>query len=264
MATNKTIFRGSPYLSFGNIGYGEITYKAIATNVATITASSYINAAGTLVVISGVDSTIDGTHIVATIPAVFPGNIPVGQTFTYSTTSGNVAAAAVSPKGSLVFNKSYIGGTVTTISVINYVGTATTGAAHGLAVGDIVGIETTNLTTLGTRILSIPDATSFVFETSTQTVANASTTGAWTKIPAVYTAPLKTSTQINNIVITNKAPIIGSYGIYIGGYPIAENTSIAGGTTQYIDLEQIIFNGEKLIVCASNNDIKFHISGENV
>ena len=263
MARNKTIFRGSPHISFGSIGYGEVTNKAIVTNVATITAASYINAVGTLVVISGVDSTIDGTHIVASIPEVFPSNVPVGQTFTYSTTSGNVTSAAVSPKGSLIFNKSYTGGTVTNISIVNYVGTATTGAAHGLVVGDIVGVETKANITLGSRVLSIPDATSFVFEGSTQTVASAATTGAWTKIPAVYTAPLKTSTQINSIVITNKAPIIGSYSIYIGGYPLAENTSIAGGTTQYIDLQQVISNGEKLILCASNNDIKFHISGEN-
>ena len=267
MATNETIYRGSPHLNLGTQNYYQISNKVITSNVATISTSVVhnITSAGTLAVIQGVDSTIDGTHIVATIPTLaldVPG--PGSNTFTYSTTAGNVSTAAVSPTGQLIWSNYYAGGTVTNIAIVNYVGTVTTGAAHGLAVGDIVGVETKLNLTLGSRVLSVPTSTTFTFEGSTQTVANAATTGAWTKIPPVYVAPTNASKKINNIVVTNKAPIIGSYSIYIGGYPLAENTSIAGGTTQYIDLEQIVFNGEKLIVCASNNDIKFHISGENV
>lgn len=267
MATNETIYRGSPHLNLGEQNYYQISNKAITSNVATISTSVVhnITSAGTLAVIQGVDSTIDGTHIIATIPSLavdVPG--PGSNTFTYSTTAGNVASAAVSPTGQLIWSSYYAGGTVTNIAVVNYVGTVTTGAAHGLVVGDIVAVETKANITLGSRVLSVPSSTTFTYEGSTQTVANTATTGAWTKIPPVYVAPTNASKKINNIVVSNKAVVIGSYSIYIGGFPIAENTSIAGGTTQYIDLEQIVFNGEKLIVCASNNDIKFHISGENV
>jgi len=267
MATNETIYRGSPHLNLGTPNYYQVSNKVIASNVATITTSVVHNipSAGTLAVIQGVDSTIDGTHIVATIPSLAldtPG--PGSTTFTYSTTAGNVSTAAVSPTGQLIWNNYYQGGTVTNIAIVNYIGTVTTGAAHGLAVGDIVAVETKANLTLGSRVLTVPTSTTFTFESSTQTVANAATTGAWTKIPPVYVAPANASKKINNIVVTNKFPSAGTYSIYIGGFPIAENTQINGNTTNYIDVEQVIFNGDKLIVCASNNDIKFHISGENV
>lgn len=267
MPSKETIYRGSPHLNIGAQNYRLISNKAITSNVATITTSlgNGLSFAGTLAVIQGVDSTIDGTHLVATIPSLaIDTSGPGSTTFTYSTTAGNVASAAVSPTGQLIYSESYIGGTVSNIAIVNYVGTVTTGAAHGLVVGDIVAVETKANLTLGSRVLTVPDSTTFTFEGSTQTVANAATTGAWAKIPPVYTAPTNAGKKINNIIITNKVPTTSTYSIYIGGYPIAENISINGNSTNYMDIEQIIFNGEKLIVCASNNDVKFHISGENV
>jgi hypothetical protein len=267
MATNETIYRGSPHLNIGTQNYHQISNKVIASNIATITTSNLHNlaSAGTLAVIQGVDSTLDGTHLVATIPSLaLDTSGPGSTTFTYSTTAGNVSTAAVSPTGQLIWSDAYVGGTVTNVAIVNYVGTVTTGAAHGLVVGDIVAVETKINTTLGSRVLTVPTSTTFTFEGSTQTVAIAATTGAWAKIPPVYTAPTNAGKKINNIVIANKAPTTSTYGIYIGGYPIAENISINGNSTNYMDIEQIIFNGEKLIVCASNNDVKFHISGENV
>jgi hypothetical protein len=267
MATNETIYRGSPHLNLGTQNYHLINNKVITSNVATITTAVVHNiaTAGTLAVIQGVDSTIDGTHIVSTIPSLaldFPG--PGSNTFTYSTTAGNVSSAAVSPTGQLIWTDAYAGGTVTNIAIVNYIGTVTTGAAHGLVVGDIVGIETKLNLTLGSRVLTVPTSTTFTFEGSTQTVANAATTGAWTKIPPVYVAPTNASKKINNIVVANKFPATGTYSIFIGGSPIAENVQINGNSTNFMDLEQIVFSGEKLILCASNNDIKFHVSGENV
>jgi len=267
MASRETIYRGSPHLNLGTPNYYQISNKVITSNVATISTSVVHNipSAGTLAVIQGVDSTIDGTHIVASIPTLdlnIPG--PGSNTFTYGTTAGNVSTAAVSPTGQLIWNNYYAGGTVTNIAVVNYVGTVTTGAAHGLVVGDIVGVETKSNITLGARVLTVPTSTTFTYESSTQTVANGATTGAWTKIPPVYVAPANASKKINNIAVVNKTVITQSYSIFIGGFPLAENTSIAGGTTQYIDLEQVIFNGEKLILCASNNDVKFHVSGEDI
>jgi len=267
MATNETIYRGSPHLNLGTPNYYQISNKVITSNVATITTSALhnIESAGTLAVIQGVDSTIDGTHIVATIPSLaLDTSGPGSTTFTYSTTAGNVSTAAVSPTGQLIWNNYYAGGTVTNIAVVNYVGTVTTGAAHGLVVGDIIGLETKLNSTLGARVLTVPTTTTFTYESNTQTVANAATTGAWTKIPPVYVAPANASKKINNIVVSNKLPATSTYSIYIGGYPIAENVQINGNSTNFLDLEQIIFNGEKLILCASNNDVKFHVSGENV
>jgi hypothetical protein len=267
MASKETIYRGSPHLNLGTPNYYQVSNKVIASNIATISTSVVhnITSAGTLAVIQGVDSTIDGTHIVASIPSLaldVPG--PGSNTFTYGSTTATLSTAAVSPTGQLIWNNYYQGGTVTNIAIVNYVGTVTTGAAHGLAVGDIVGVETKANLTLGSRVLTVPTSTTFTFEGSTQTVANAATTGAWTKIPPVYVAPVNASKKINNIVVTNKIPTTQTYSIYIGGFPIAENVQINGSSTNFIDLEQVMFSGDKLILCASNNDIKFHVSGEDV
>ena len=69
MATNETIYRGSPHLNLGTQNYHQISNKVITSNIATITTSDLHNlaSAGTLAVISGVDSTIDGSHKVCSI-----------------------------------------------------------------------------------------------------------------------------------------------------------------------------------------------------
>jgi hypothetical protein len=264
MSSNVTIFRGSPHTDLGNLVYNVVDNKVISSNVATISSSAEITSVGNLVYITGVDSTIDGTHIVDTIPSQFPSNVPTPRSFTYSTTSGNVASAIVSPLGAIIANTSYSGGTVTNISAVNYGTTITTGANHGLVVGDIVALETKANITLGAIVLTVPSPTTFTYFGSTQTIANASTTGAWTRVPPVYVAPAGATAKVNNIVINNRSASVSTYSIFAGSEPIAENTQLGATTTAYIDLEQIISSGEKLTVCASNANVMFHISGEIV
>jgi hypothetical protein len=117
---------------------------------------------------------------------------------------------------------------------------------------------------MGAMVLSVPTSTTFKYASSTQTVGNASTSGAWTKIPPVFVAGSKDTTIVSSIAIANRSPINLSYSIYAGGVALAENTAIPGGTTQYIDLEQMLFNGDKLILCATNKDVIFHVSGKDI
>ena len=71
---------------------GTITNKALTSNVATLTTgATHGLAIGDIVVITSVDATFNGTHVVKTVPTT--------TTFTFDKTNANVTSAAVSPAG---------------------------------------------------------------------------------------------------------------------------------------------------------------------
>jgi len=71
-----------------------ITNKALTSDVATLTTGTEHGfAAGDIAVISGVDATFNGTHIVA--------SAPTSTTFTFVKDAENVTSAAVSPAGAV-------------------------------------------------------------------------------------------------------------------------------------------------------------------
>lgn len=73
----------------------SITNKALTSNVATLTATGHPFVVGSEVVVSGVDSTFNGTYAVTAVTA---------NTFSYAKTASNVSSTAVSPAGSAVSN----------------------------------------------------------------------------------------------------------------------------------------------------------------
>lgn len=92
-----------PSASIGNQTF-SINNKLLVSNVATLTTTAthpYI--VGEEVVVTGVDSTLNGTY---TITAV------TSNTFSYAKTETNIASAAVSPVGTSVVNQSASTGTV--------------------------------------------------------------------------------------------------------------------------------------------------------
>ena len=73
-----------------------VSNKALTSNVATLTTSSEHNLlAGDEIVITGVDSTFNGTYVVL--------DVPTTTTLTYSKTANNVVSVAVSPTGTITF-----------------------------------------------------------------------------------------------------------------------------------------------------------------
>lgn len=81
-----------------------ITNKSLTSNIATLTTgSAHTYRAGDVVVISGVDSTFNGTYSII--------DVPTTTTFTYSKTASNVSSVSVSPAGSAsVSNRRVFGG----------------------------------------------------------------------------------------------------------------------------------------------------------
>jgi hypothetical protein len=73
-----------------------VSNKALTSNVATLTTSSaHSLLAGDEIVVTGVDSTFNGTYTVLTVPTTV--------TLTYAKTAANVVSAAVSPTGTITF-----------------------------------------------------------------------------------------------------------------------------------------------------------------
>jgi hypothetical protein len=81
-----------------------ITNKALTSNVATLTTSAGHNyRAGDVAVITGVDSTFNGTYSII--------EVPTSTTFTYAKTNANVSSAAASGSSSVAARR-YYGGAV--------------------------------------------------------------------------------------------------------------------------------------------------------
>jgi hypothetical protein len=73
-----------------------VSNKALTSNVATLTTSSEHNLlAGDEIVVTGVDSTFNGTYVIL--------DVPTTVTLTYSKTANNVVSVAVSPTGTITF-----------------------------------------------------------------------------------------------------------------------------------------------------------------
>ena len=70
----------------------SVNNKAISSNVVTLTTSAaHTFEIGDTVVVSGVDGTLNGTHIITAVPST--------TTFRFAKTTGDVASTAVSPVG---------------------------------------------------------------------------------------------------------------------------------------------------------------------
>jgi hypothetical protein len=80
-----TVVVGSGYSGAGPVW--QVSNKALTSNVATLTtATDHYLTTGDSVIVSGVDSTFDGTYTVA--------STPTGTTFTYAKVHGNVSSVA--------------------------------------------------------------------------------------------------------------------------------------------------------------------------
>jgi hypothetical protein len=241
-----------------------ISNKALTTNLATITTSAVhgITQVGTLVTIQGVDTVFDGTYNIHSIPTT--------STFTFVKTNANVTSAAVSPVGIATFNtgaSGFTGGLVTNKVVQNSIATITTGAAHGLVVGDCttVTIGDTIYDALEISVIAVPSTTTFSYIVSTVTAATTAVTqGAWGKWPDAYVVPASTSTIATNIVITNASATASTFSIYLGRVCLGFQQAIGANTSAYFDLKQDINTAESIVVTTPSPRVAALISGMTV
>ena len=262
MATNTpaVLYRGNPQYGATNV-VRTVTTAALTSNLVTLTFGSNhgLTQVGTLINVQGVGASYDGLYPVNSFPGL--------NTATYVVTTGNIGSASVTPNGSAIFNSGVtIGGAISNNAIVNYTALVTTSAAHGLAIGDIVRVNTGTTGIDGTWVVtSVPSTTIFTFLSTTQTLAStAITQGAFAKAPDVYTVPASTTTIVTNIAVANPSSSIASVSVTIDGIAVTKQLSVSGNTTAFIDLKQVVATTKKLSVLTSLSQCDVMVSGMTV
>jgi len=261
MPTNSpaVFYRGNPAYGTTNTSRA-VSNKALTSNLATLTTSTNhgISNVGTLVSIQGVDANLDGLYPIFTIPA--------NNTFTFVKTTSNITSAAVSPNGSAIFNTltaTATAGTISNQAIVNSNAIITTTSAHGLAVGDIVRVNTGTTGTEGTFVVSaVPTTSIFTFVTSTATLASAAVSqGCFAKFPDVYTLAASTDGIVSNAVFANPTSSSAQVNLTIDNVSVAEQLTVAANASLFIDIKQFFATTKKISVGTSIPQIDCSISG---
>ncbi len=87
---------------------------------------------------------------------------------------------------------------------------------------------------------------------------------AATSNTTLYTSPSSIAVAITNIAIVNDTSSAATATINLATIPLVSGISLAANTTQFINLEQIIYNGETITGSASTTAVDFHIAGYEV
>jgi len=259
MATNTpaVFFRGNPAYGATNV-QRTVTTAALTSNLVTLTFGSNhgLTQVGTLISVQGVGASYDGLFPVNSFPGL--------NTATYVVTTGNIASASVTPNGSAIFNTGVtVGQTLSNHAVVNYTAIITTGSAHGLAIGDIVKVNTGNAATEGTYVVTaVPSSTLFTFTSATQTLASAALTqGSFGKFPDVYTLAASTNGIVTNAVFANPTASSAQVNLTIDGVAVAKQLAVSGNTSVFIDIKQYFATTKKISVSSNIPQIDCQVSG---
>ena len=87
---------------------------------------------------------------------------------------------------------------------------------------------------------------------------------AATSNTTLYTSPANMAVAVTNIAITNTTTAAVTATVNLATIALVSAISVAANTTQFIDLEQIIYNGETITGSASTTAVNFHIAGYEV
>lgn len=87
---------------------------------------------------------------------------------------------------------------------------------------------------------------------------------AATSSTTLYTSPANMAVAVTNIAIVNDSASAVTATINLATFPIVGGISVSANSTQFIDLDQIIYNGETITGSASTTTVDFHIAGYEV
>jgi hypothetical protein len=248
--TAALFYRGAPTYGASTVTRA-ITTAALTSNLVTITLGSNhgLSQVGTLVNIQGVSSVYDGVYPVHSFPGL--------NSFTYVKTNANITSAGVTPNAVAVFNSGVtVGGSLSNQAVVNYVATITTSSAHGLAVGDLVAVNTGSSGTDVTCavVTGVPSSTIFTYNSNVQTVTSAGLTqGAFGEWPNNYVVPSSTQAVITNMVFNNTSLVAPTnFYVLVNGTAVLNNLTVGANTSTIVDLRQLMPTaGDRLVVGAT-------------
>ena len=87
---------------------------------------------------------------------------------------------------------------------------------------------------------------------------------AATSSTTLYTSPANMAVAVTNIAIVNDSTSAVTATINLATIPLIGGMSVPANSTQFIDLEQIVYNGETITGSASTTSVDFHIAGYEV
>ena len=87
---------------------------------------------------------------------------------------------------------------------------------------------------------------------------------AATSNTTLYTSPSGVAVSVTNIAITNTTASAATATVNLATVALVSSVSVAANTTLFIDLEQIVYNGETITGSASTTGVNFHIAGYEV
>jgi hypothetical protein len=89
-------------------------------------------------------------------------------------------------------------------------------------------------------------------------------TAASTTSATLYTVPSSTTTVVTNIAVANGASTAATFTILLDDIELHKDTALAGNSTAYIDLKQVLATTKTIKGLASATTVDFHISGVEI
>jgi hypothetical protein len=80
----------------------------------------------------------------------------------------------------------------------------------------------------------------------------------------LYTVPASTTTIVTNIAVVNTSSTAGTFTLGLAGTSLATTQAIAGSSTAYFDIKQVLVATNTITGGASATTINFHISGVEI
>lgn len=87
---------------------------------------------------------------------------------------------------------------------------------------------------------------------------------AATSNTTLYTSPSNIAVAVTNVIITNTTTSAATATVNLATIALVSSISIPANSTQFIDLDQVVYNGETITGSASTTAVNFHISGSEI
>lgn len=245
-----------------------ISNKALTSNVATLTTgSAHSYAIGDVVTVAGVDTTFDGTFVVASVPS--------STTFTYALTATNVTSAAVSPVGIVTRSPSVSGVAISNKYKKNNIATLTS-TSHGLAVDDWAYVSIGDSTINGIyKVTNVPSSSTFTVTAPGTDIASTACGGAYgerNNTATLYTVPSATQTVVSTINVCNRGTAVTYYRIAVrpagasiaNQHYIAYDSTLAASDSVMITVGMTLGAADVITVYSSAPDISFTAFGSEI
>ena len=87
---------------------------------------------------------------------------------------------------------------------------------------------------------------------------------AATSSATLYTSPANMAVAVTNIAITNTTTGAVTATVNLSTIALVSGISVAANSTQFIDLDQIVYNAETITGTGSTTAVNFHIAGYEV